>query len=101
MPAALQPSNSRSLNVGLVVGPGFSQISLAAVCDIFSAVNQVERADRIRLHRVSITGAPVPAAGGLLFTSDTGLSCLQERLAKPRGLDADVHLLRRGEKRRV
>ncbi|KIC27100.1 GlxA family transcriptional regulator [Leisingera sp. ANG-M6] len=85
---ALQSASSRSLNVGLVVGPGFSQISLAAVCDIFSAVNQVERADRIRLHRVSITGAPVTAAGGLHFTPDTGIACLQDRMARARGLDA-------------
>lgn len=88
LPVAIQPSSSRSLNVGLVVGPRFSQISLAAICDIFSAVNQVERVDRIRLHQVSITGAPVPAAGGLLFTPDTGLSCLHDRMARARGLDA-------------
>ncbi|WP_291733218.1 GlxA family transcriptional regulator [Leisingera sp. F5] len=88
MPVALQPPFSRSLNIGLVAGPDFSLISLAAVCDIFSAVNQLEQADRIRLHRVSITGAPVPAAGGLLFAPDTGISCLYDRMARARGLDA-------------
>lgn len=86
--ASPQSESNRHLNVGLVVGPGFSQISLAAVCDIFSAVNQIERADRIRLHRVSITSAPVTADGGLQFTPDTGIACLQNRVARVRGMDA-------------
>lgn len=54
--------NSRGRYGSLAVGPGFPQISLATARDFFSAVNQVERADQVRLHRVSITDAPVAAA---------------------------------------
>ena len=56
-PTVPQSSRSQSLNVALVIGPGFSQISLAAICDVFTTGNQVSSSVNIELQRVSITDA--------------------------------------------
>ncbi len=87
-PAAPQIARARKLKVALVIGPGFSQISLAALGDIFLTANQTSGANCIDVLRVSVTGAPVSTNGGLQFVPNLNLEDLQARLGRSRGLDA-------------